>query len=162
VLREPDVAALAAADAAGVAVIALVDRVDDAAAARIASWAMHPAVMLAVVPGGASGAEVTALAASVRNAKGTLLLAQVVAGAAPPPALPVGLDCLVVSLDHAGLPHDGWREPPPLPLLASRQVDVPFGDRRRACDGLQADLAAWGCGAGAAQIAWDWAGYVVG
>lgn len=162
VLREPDDAALAAADAAGVAVIALVNRVDDAAAARIASWAMHPAVMLAVVPAATTAAAVTALAASVRGVKGTLLLAQVVAGATPPPTQPDGLDCLVVSLDHAGLPHEGWREPPALPLLAWRQAGVPFGDRRRACDMLQADLAAWGCGAGTAQPAWDWAGYVVG
>jgi hypothetical protein len=162
VLRAPDEAALAAADAAGVAVIALLDRVDDAAAERIACWALHPAVMLAVLPGAATAAEVTALAAAVRNAKGTLLLAQSVAGAAPPPALADGLDCLVVSLDRGGLPHDGWRGPPPVPLLAWRQADVPCGERRRACDVLQAELAAWGLGGGAAHLAWDWAGYVVG
>jgi hypothetical protein len=118
--------------------------------------------MLAVLPGAATAAEVTALAAAVRNAKGTLLLAQSVAGAAPPPALADGLDCLVVSLDRGGLPHDGWRGPPPVPLLAWRQADVPCGERRRACDVLQAELAAWGLGGGAAHLAWDWAGYVVG
>jgi hypothetical protein len=162
VLREPDEVLLAAADAAGVAVIALLDAVDDTAADRIAAWSVHPAVMLAVVPAAATAAQVAALTAAVRRVKGTLLVAWQVSGTAPPPDLPTAVDCLAVTLAAGGLPHAGWRDPPPVPVLAWRQANLPFTDRRRACDALQADLAGWGLAAGGDRLPWEWAGFIAG
>lgn len=162
VLREPDEAPLAAADAAGVAVVALLDRLDDGAAERVAAWALHPAVLLAVVPAAATTEQAATLAAAVRRVKGTLLLGRAVSGAAPPGAVPDGIDCLVVAIDRGRSPHEGWRDPPAVPLVARRGADLPPDERRRACDTLQAELAAWGMEVGGPRLSWDWAGYIVG
>lgn len=164
VIPEPGDALLSEADAAGMAVIAVPSDDSPDAAGRIAAWAAHPSVMMAVVHGDAS--TVTALAAAVRGRKGTLVLAWEVPGASPPPCLPEGIDCLVASLDRGALPHEAWRRPPATAVLAREKArpatdGEPAVERRRACDVLQASLAAWGLATGESRQPWDWAGYLV-
>jgi hypothetical protein len=73
--------------------------------------------------------------------------------------VPEGLGFFVVAMAAGGLPHPAWREAPPdVPLVAMRPVGGRTGEKRRGCDLLQADLAAWRA---AAPAAWDWAGYLV-
>lgn len=188
-LVDPPSAACAAADAAGVAIVArlAVPRAI-AAAERVAAWAFHPAVVLVVLPRGLEWPEAEAVAAAVRRVKGTTLLAVEVDGTRPPPcvdprpaaAAGVGaVDCIVVDLPAGALPHEAWRSwPGGLPLLARRAVaggdggaaaragdarDAAAGDPaglRRECDMLQAALAAWGLAGGVAVLPWDWAGYL--
>lgn len=134
-----------------------------AAAGRIAAWAIHPSVVLAVVPAENSPGEAAAIAALARGLKGTLLIGEVVdGGSPPPPAVAEGIDCLVVRLAGSAVPHAAWRDAAPaLPLVAWRPGRTETGSDRRGCDVLQADLAAWGLADGVAQPTWDWAGYIV-
>jgi len=154
----PDEPLCGRADADGVAVIAMLDEPPspDAAAERIAGWAGHPAVVMALVPRDTSPAQAAAIAAAVRGRKGTLLLGWPVDGGVPPPSVPTGIDWLAVVLGDVGSPHPAWRDAaPPMPLVA-------WGGRggRPGCDALQARLAAWLL-AGGERPPWDWAGYVV-
>lgn len=145
-----------AADDWGVGIVARC-RLDPLAACR--RWAVHPSVMLSVLPRHLTADQAAAIIAAIRSEKGTLLVGLEVDATEPPPRLPVGIEFLVVALPTQGLPHDAWREAPPeLPLVAMRPAGGRAGDQRRACDLLQADLAAW---RGNAAVAWDWAGYLV-
>jgi hypothetical protein len=172
VVPDPSEAFLAHCDAEGVAAIALLAAAAgkpcdlEAAAATIARWAWHPALVAAVVPRGVSAEAAGGLATATRGRRGTLLVAWEADGSRPPPAVPVGVDLLVVTLSAGGLPHEAWRtEPPAVPLVARRLFDEASASAaqspsRRECDALQAALAGWGIAAG--DPAPDWAGYVVG
>ena len=168
---DPSEAFLAHGDAEGVAVLALLAAAGrpldiEAAATAIARWAWHPAVVAAVVPRGVSAEVVEEIATATHSRRGTLLVAWEADGSLPPPAVPVGVELLVVTLPSGGVPHEAWRtEPPALPLVARRLVDeasppAAASPSRRECDALQADLAGWGTAASARAL--DWAGYVTG
>jgi hypothetical protein len=173
VIDDPTEEVCAAADRAGVAIIARLAAAADAesAAGAVARWALHPSVGLVVVPREGVLARGHAVLAGIRPKHAPLLVAAEVDGLESPTALPAGLtqsvDCLLVDLPQKGLPHAAWRTgAPALPLVARRAVAgapaEPGSDvatARRMCDGLQADLAAWGCAAGSAGNGWDWAGY---
>jgi hypothetical protein len=166
---DPPADLCAAADAIGVPIIGVLEAASGTplnprtAADRIASWALHPSVVLAVVPSAVTGEGAAAIAAAARGLKGTLLIGQAVDGSEPPPsAVPEGIEYLVVRLASDVLPHDAWRiAAPALPLMAWRPGSVGQGSDRRGCDTLQADLAAWALAGGTARPAWDWAGYVL-
>lgn len=172
VVADPSEEFLARADAEGVAVLGLLadaaGRPLDAAAAGAAvlRWAWHPAVIAVVVPRAALAAAAGDIAAATRGHRGTLLVATEADGSRPPPAVPAGVDLLMVSLPAGGLPHAAWRtEPPGVPPVAWRAADpcvasVPEPPSRRPCDALQAALAGWG--AVGDKPAPDWAGYVAG
>jgi hypothetical protein len=158
VIAEPSEALCAAADSAGVAVVAVVDPAAsaDRIAAAIVEWARHPSVMLAVFP-----SERGAHAAAIGQLKGTMLVGLVVDGTAPPEPVPAGVDCLVVELPERALPHEAWRDrAPPVPLVACRPGSRVTDVSRAGCDRLQADLAAWGIAGSGAAPPWDWAGYL--
>ena len=172
VLGDPSDEVCAAADQTGVAVIA---RLTDAAGQpldcaeareRIAAWAVHPSVVLAVVPRTANVDESTAIIGAIRPLKGTMLVGLEVDGTQPPSAAPSPLvdeiDCIVVDLPRDGLPHEGWRLwKANTPLVAQRAVATgSSAEHRQECDRLQAALAAWGLAEGATQLPWDWAGYL--
>lgn len=161
VINEPTEALCAAADAAGVALVAIVPPSTAAATvgSRIASWAQHPSVMLAVLD-----RDHAATAETLRDSKGTMLMGLAIDGTRPPPAsIPPGIDCLVVQLPHDRLPDLAWRDgAPEMPLVARQAVGPRVADRRSECDRLQAALAAWGCAGPGGAPAWDWAGYLVG
>lgn len=172
VVRDPSEACRAAADQAGVAIIA---RLEDAAGlpldraeacARIAEWALHPSIMLAVVPRRVHPREADAIVAAVRPHKGTMLVGCEVDGSQPPAvaaeAPPNAADCLVVDLPHDSLPHDRWRSAGPgMPMIAQRASAAgTCAEHRRGCDRLQAALAGWGLADGAKQLPRDWAGYL--
>ena len=175
VVRDPCDEVCAAADQAGVAIVVrledLAGRPFDpgVAAERIAAWALHPSVVLSVVPRSANAEEAMAIIAAARPLKGTMIVGLEVDGTQPPEAVPAAVggvvDCLVVDLPRDGLPHDGWRSGSPLgadrPLVAQRAV-APGSvvEHRQECDRLQAALAAWGLTDGATQLPWDWAGYL--
>ncbi|MFM1996245.1 MAG: hypothetical protein RLZZ111_632 [Planctomycetota bacterium] len=173
-IDDPTDEVCAAADRAGVAIIARLAAAADAgsAAQAIARWALHPSVGLVVVPREGVLARGHAVLAAVRPKHAPLLVAAEVDGLESPTALPADVsqrvDCLLVDLPQDGLPHAAWRTgAPALPLVARRAVAVAPAEQgsdvatvRRMCDGLQADLAAWGCAAGSAGTGWDWAGYV--
>jgi len=175
VIDDPSDEICAAANQAGVAIIAVLRGADDqpfdrnTAASRIAAWALHPSVVLAVVPRLESADRAGAVVAAVRPLKGTMLVGVEVDGTQPPDAVPSaaigGLDCLIVSLPCEGLPHEEWRSwPADKPLVAWRATNLVQGtpaEHRQECDRLQAALAAWGCGQGASHLHWDWAGYSV-
>lgn len=173
VIADPSDAICEAADQAGVAIIARLEGADDQpfdcdhAAERIAAWALHPSVVLAVMPRLASAEQSGAIVAAARPLKGTMLIGQEVDGTQPPDAVPAvavgGVDCLVVSLPCGGLPHEDWRSwRADKPLLAWRATttaqDTP-AEHRQECDRLQAALAAWGGVQGGPLLPWDWAGY---
>lgn len=167
VVIDPDEATLVRADELGVAVLAAasVATPDDLATLRrsIAAWAVHPSAVVVVLPPtiGLEGA--AAIAAATRDFRGTQLLAARVAGAAPPPdSIPPGIDALVVALDAATMPHEGWRAGAPQPLIAWRDDPAAPIAGRGPADVLQACLAAWGTRGGRDTLAWDWAGYVAG
>lgn len=173
VINDPSDAICAAADQAGVAIIAVLRGADDqafdrdTAARRIAAWALHPSVVLAVVPRLEPADRAGAVIAAARSLKGTMLIGLEVNGTQPPDAVPAaaigGVDCLVVSLPCGGLPHEEWRSwRANTPLVAWRAVSTVAGtpaEHRQECDRLQAALAAWGCVQGTSQLPWDWAGY---
>lgn len=142
------------ADETGVAIIARCSGDPLAACDR---WAKHASVMLMVLPRSLDASRLEKLAAELRSIKGTMLVAADADGSRPPPPVPQGIDCLIVSLAAGALPHDAWRQPPALPVLASRPADGDMAARRAACDHLQADLAAW---RGESVVPWDWAGYI--
>lgn len=166
---DPPEELLARADEEGVAILARLS--DDATvasdpaalAARLAEWAQHPSVALAVFPRGWPPEVVESLVAATRQVRGTMLLARAVAGLEPPPKSSSGCDALVVELAADAVPDAAWRTAPAMPLVACRGPatagDVAAG--RRACDRLQADLATWHLAAGAAHVPWDWAGYAI-
>ena len=172
VIDDPSDAICEAADQAGVAIIAALRSADDqpfdrdTAARRIAAWALHPSVVLAVVPRTANAEESMAIIAGVRPLKGTMLVGLEVDGTQPPDAVPAvvadAVDCVVVDLPLGGLPHDGWRLwKANTPLVAQRAVATgSSAEHRQECDRLQAALAAWGLAEGATQLPWDWAGYL--
>lgn len=158
VIDEPPEAVRAAADSAGVAVVAVVDPAAsaDQIVAKITEWAQHPSVMLAVLP-----RDRGAHAAAIGQLKGTMLVGLTVDGAAPPKPVPAGVDCLVVQLPEGALPHAAWRDrAPPVPLVACRPAGPAAEISRAGCDRLQADLAAWGIAGSGAASPWDWAGYL--
>jgi len=170
VIVDPPEPLLAEADAEGVPVIAvLADPAGQplavaAALERLAAWAWHPAVVMAVVPAGGPAAP---LATAARRRKGTMLLAGVFTGAEPRPSEFDGLDAVIVELATGAVPHADWLSGARLPLIAwrhdARQDDgAAIDERRRACDRLQADLASWGLAAGDGPRSWDWVGYLVG
>jgi hypothetical protein len=111
--------------------------------------------MLAVLPRGIAPARVPALLAAIKPFRGTLLVGLDIDGRDRPAELPEGLDCVVVSLVAGALPHEAWRSPPAVPVLASRPAAGSVRDRRAACDRLQAELAAW-----RGPASWDWAGFL--
>ena len=151
---------LARADEIGVAVVSLLDA-GMLTAPRIAAIARHPSAMLAVLAADVVD-DLADRVAAVRNAKGTLLLGMAVDGSRPPPAVAEAADFLVLTLSAHGLPHDGWRSPPPRPLVAWRTTGpVTVAGGRAACAALQRDLALWGLTSGDTPP-WDWAGYLVG
>jgi hypothetical protein len=172
VIDDPFDAVCAAADQAGVAIIARLVDADGApldcvsAADRIAAWAVHPSVVLAVVPRTVAPADAAAIVVAARPLKGTMLVGLEVDGVQPPGVLPAetvaAVDCIVVDLPRDGLPHEAWRSWPIVKPLVARRI-VAAGtveERRRECDRLQADLAAWGLAGGTLQLPWDWAGYL--
>jgi len=172
VVNDPTDAICAAADQAGVAIIAVLRVADDqpfdrdTAVRRIAAWALHPSVVLAVAPRTANAGESMAIIAAVRPLKGTMLVGLEVDGTQPPDAVPAvaadAVDCIVVDLPLDGLPHDGWRLwKANTPLVAQRAVATgSSAEHRQECDRLQAALAAWGLADGAKHLPWDWAGYL--
>jgi hypothetical protein len=172
VIDDPTDATCEAADQAGLAIIARFVDADgvplDAAGARgrIATWAVHPSVVLAVVPRTPHPEETAAIVAAVRPLKGTMLVGLEVDGTQPPDAAPAtvvgGVDCIIVDIPCDGVPHDGWRLwKANKPLVAQRAVATGnSADHRQECDRLQAGLAAWGLAEGATQLPWDWAGYL--
>lgn len=169
VVVDPPEDFLAAADEAGLAIIAVAEGGSgrpldaDAVVERMGMWAMHPAVVITVLPQSFAEADVAAVASTTRRIKGTMVLARVVDGASPPPiGVPAGIDCVLVVLEGSSLPHDAWRGgAPPLPLVAwQRNVNARAADRS-GCDRLQAALAAWGLADGRGLQPWDWAGYLV-
>ena len=171
VIDDPSDAICEAADQAGVAIIARLKRENgqpfecDEAAGRIAAWALHPSVVLAVVPRSASAERSGAVVAAARPLKGTMLVGVEVDGTQPPEAMPAaavgGVDCLIVSLPREGVPHEAWRSwRADKPLVAWRAVATGTpAEHRQECDRLQAALAAWGCDRGTLLLPWDWAGY---
>ncbi len=165
VMVNPDDAICSRADADGVALIALAEGLEAAApsaaafTARIADWALHPAVVMTLLPRGTTAAEAEAIGTAVRKLKGTLLVGWHVDGGEPPPhVVPPGIDWLAVAVGPDRSPHAAWRDAAPLLPLVACGAD---GGGRAACDSLQAALAAWGLAAGGDQVPWDWAGYVV-
>ena len=155
VISDPTPEVCAAADAIGVPMVAhLSDEADTQAFLdRVAALAQHPAAVMAVVP----RQHVAAVGAS--RSTGTMLVA-VEADASEPPlaALEPGVQCLVARIAPGTTPLDAWRDHAlAVPIVAWREG---AGEGRRACDALQADLAAWAC-AGGLTPAWDWAGYIV-
>ena len=163
VVAAPTESLLTAADTSGVAVIAVLQpEAVESMLERIAAWAAHPCVVMAVIPESLDAGLAATLAVAVRRLKGTILLGRVVDAAAPPVETIDGIDCIVLALDADLLPHEAWRDAPlPLPLLAWRRYGLPQQERRRGCDQLQAALAAWSIADGRDRSAWDWAGYLV-
>ena len=177
VVVDPEEGMCQQADREGVAIVALLG---DAArqpldrnrlAANIVGLAMHPSVVLAVVPREASREQASEIAEAARGLKGTMLLGHAVSGLLPPPqTMILGVDYLVVALQAGEVPHPAWRrDAPPVPLVAWRESALvtgmagmagAAGGLRDACDGLQASLAAWGTSDGTRQLPWDWAGYL--
>jgi hypothetical protein len=98
-------------------------------------------------------------AVEAARSTGTMLVAIEADVSEPPPAaLAPGVQCLVARIAPGTTPLDAWRDhAPAVPIVAWREG---AGEGRRACDALQADLAAWAC-AGGRTPTWDWAGYIV-
>lgn len=154
-ISEPTSEACAAADESGVPIVAWFGSEADPQTLLkgVAALAQHPAVVMVVLP--------APYAAAVGAARmtGTMLVAAEAASGEPPPAtLSPGVQCLVARIAPGTTPLDAWRDhAPAVPIVACREG---AGEGRRACELLQADLAAWGC-AGGRVPTWDWAGYIV-
>ena len=178
VLDDPDDDACAAADRIGVAIVGWLGHgsrpFEPADAERsLERWALHPAVLLAVLPRTCAADMAGEIAARSRKSRGTLLFGLEVDGARPPRAgleeQLAAVDFLVVDLPEAGVPHEGWLSwPLDLPLVARRRAVAAGGDAetdaaaaRRHCDLLQADLASWGMLPRGPRPPRDWAGYLV-
>ncbi|MCX7417614.1 MAG: hypothetical protein NTY25_14215 [Planctomycetia bacterium] len=156
VVVDPEEGMCQQADREGVAIVAVLvnaarqplDRTR--LAANIVGLAMHPSVVLAVVPREASCQQASQIAEAARGFKGTMLLGHAVSGLLPPPqTMILGVDYLVVALQAGEVPHP-----------ESSFVAGEAGGLRDACDHLQASLAAWGTSDGTRQLPWDWAGYL--
>lgn len=157
----PDETLCEAADAEGVMLVAVVDPTVDARAAAdaVMRLAIHPSVGFLVI-----GSEHVAHVASWRSFRGTLQVGLASDGQAGPPACPEGIDFLVAELEPGQLPHEGWRDASGRPVVVRRpwSETAPAAliqQQRRACDRLQADLAAWLAERG--TPAWEPAGYGV-
>ena len=168
IVADPSEAFLDHCDAEGVPVIAVLADSSGSpmtitvAAERIATWAWHASVLMAVVPLAAPHAECSETADATRHARGTLLLAHEVEGAMPPPEAASGTDAVIVSLPANTVPHPSWQTAPPtVPLLAQRPDASGAVVSRQPCDTLQASLAAWRTSATTPRSAWDWSGYFV-
>lgn len=165
-ITDPDERSLGLAASTGVAVVARLSAVGGAdVAARLVDLATCPAVLLAVV---AAGVPAAAVATGLRGAgkrRGSLPVGWEVDGTRPPPAATLPpVDALVALLPGGADPAPGWREPPPVALVAAATMPEPLAPvavARRECDRLQARLAAWGGGAGTGATV-PWAGYLVG
>lgn len=155
VITDPTPEACVAADTGGVAIVANFSAGCETPKIieQVAMLAQHPAVVMAVIP----ARSITMVTAA--RSTGTMLVAvEVDAGGPPPESLMPGVDCLVARLAPCTMPTDAWRmHAPPVPIVAWREGD---GDGRRACDLLQAELAAWAI-AVESRPPWDWAGYIV-
>lgn len=156
-------ATLALADRIGVAVVVRIAPADGAALdprllqERLEGWSAHPSAFLVVLPPGPAD-----VAVAVGRRRGTMLLGLEVDGLLPPPVPVRDIDLFVVRLPEDGVPHEAWRRAPAIPLVAAiRGIDPPPADMaRRACDRLQARLAAWAL-PDLRDRPWDWAGYLV-
>lgn len=155
VVPSPTDELLAATDATGVAVVAVLGS-GEASPARVANLARHPSVTLAIMTERPVDGDALA---DLRRLAGTLQIGLAVEGATPPPDAADGIDFLAVVLDEGAVPHAGWRTRPSRPLVAWCRGDA---TGRRDCDLLQRDLARWGVGTSAPEPMWDWAGYLVG
>ncbi len=167
-VADPSEAFLDLCDAEGVPVIAILSDAGgspmtvDVARERIATWAWHASVLMAVVSLTAQDTDGSRIADATRGSRGTLLLAQEVDGAIPPPEVASGIDAFIVSLKANMVPHPAWRTAPPaIPLVAQRADAAGATVSRQPCDTLQAALAAWRFGTEPSPIPWDWAGYCV-
>lgn len=154
---DPSAETCTSADAAGVALVAVPDEAieQQRLAQRVEMWSQHPSVVLLILD-----PHRLETLATARISTGTMLVGCAADAAEPPPAmLPRVADCIVARLGAGALPHRGWIEQrPAVPIVAWRRQAS--GEGRRACDALQAELAAWGC-AGGAESSSDWAGYLV-
>ena len=155
VVESPGEGLLDAADQIGAAVVAVLGGAESTVP-HIAALARHPSTMLAIVS--AEQADADAIAA-LRRVKGTLQIGLAVDGREGPPAVAEGIDFVAVLIPGQGMPHEAWRSPPRLPLVAWRRESV---GSRAACEALQRDLALWGMARGGDTLPWDWAGYLVG
>ncbi len=151
---------LALADTMGVAVMPLLGE-NDLTPARIAALARHPAALFGLVNADIPAEHVAGRVATLRRARGTMLIGQVFDGSQPPPPSPP-LDFSAVRLAAGQVPHAAWRGVSAVPLVAWRHDAAEPSTGRSACDALQRDLAAWGLAAGVERLPWDWAGYLVG
>lgn len=154
-------------DTEGVAVIARLSAAGrsltvEEAGLRIAAWAGHPSVLVAILPLNMPADLAPAvLAETKKSTRGTLLVAPAVDGTQPPGPPPPGADLMVLELPADRVPHPLWQtENLRLPLIACRsQASAAVVPSRRPCDALQADLATWATAAGRPPD-WDWAGYL--
>jgi hypothetical protein len=167
VLADPPDELLDRCDSEGVAVIAWLVNAGrpltaEAAGLRIAAWAAHPSVLVAILPPNMPADLAAAvLAETNKSTRGTLLIASAVDGTKPPCPPPPGADLMVLALPAERVPHPLWQtENLRLPLIACRsQTSVAAVPSRRPCDSLQADLATWATAAGRPPT-WDWAGHL--
>lgn len=154
---------LDAADRLGVGVVVRVGDVPHpmTLASLVDTCAAHPSVFVVVLPHQAVS-DAARLGAVLARRRGTMLLGASVDARLPPPGLPPGPDLLVAVLPEGGVPHEAWRTPSGMPRVALETVggDTPPDTLRRACDSLQARLAAWVLAA-APYPPTDWAGYLV-
>ncbi|MFM7521226.1 MAG: hypothetical protein ACKO9B_12225 [Planctomycetota bacterium] len=165
-ITDPDERSLALAASAGVAVVARLSAAGGGdVAARLVDLATCPAVLLAVVAAGVPAAAVAAGLAGAGKRRGSLPVGWEVDGTRPPSAATLPpVDALVALLPGGADPAPGWRESPPVALVAAATMPhplTPVAVARRECDRLQARLAAWGSGAGTGATV-PWAGYLVG
>jgi len=163
----PSAAVCEAADAEGVMLGAeLPTGLDQQAAADVvAELAVHPSVGFVVLD-----ATHLSSVAAWRGVRGTMQVGLRVDGSLPAAHTGAeaagleGLDFLAVSVPAAGSLHESWRQPPPLPVVVCSPLppvaaDVTIVERRRECDRLQADIAAWLAANG--RPAWEPAAYAV-
>lgn len=145
---------------------------DSAVVDRLARWALHPCVLLVVVPRSRPAIGLRSLLETARRAKGTMLVG-VEADGREPPGPELGqlagmFDFLVVDLPFPSAPNDAWRSwIPQTPVVGQwRRPTETDGDvtdvavLRRDCDRLQATIAAWRLGGEEAVLPWDCSGYL--
>jgi hypothetical protein len=168
IVVDPSEAFLEHCDAEGVPVIAILAEASGTpmpvavAAERIAQWAWHAAVLMAVMPLAVCDGDRDHIAEATRGSRGTLLLAHEVDGSKPPPEPAPAVDGFMVALAANTVPHAAWRAAPPdCSLLVRRPRGVWNVVSRSPCDALQAAMAAWRCENESRSAAWDWAGYCV-
>lgn len=147
---------LAAADRQGWPVMVRLAEATPAALVQqaIARLAGHAAVLAVVLAPGQ-----TAVAPIARLLAGTMLLAVEGPADQPPRAAPEGVDFQIVRLRSPADLAAAWRRPAGVPAVACLTAGAAD---RRACDRLQADLAAWRQAGDGPPADWDWAGFLVG